>query len=408
MPKKILFESAVHQFLTAAHRLGARLQSSSTEHARGFSRWINSLQIDHPGAGQLRIAWQTPAPGEHIVEFRGAQFYTRGDTETHVLRQHAQGLVGGDDRVMAANRKFFDAALQQTLASAGVLDQATLLRAFVTVESSERKAAEEAFHDQWAASEDVDTIDVRQRNEACTAPEMRHLRAALGDLRGKELLDVGCGLGEASVYFALEGARVTATDVSPGMCAAARRLAERHEAPIETHVSAAEDLRLGTRQFDIIYTGNTLHHVDIASTMRRLLPHLRPGGTFVSWDPLAYNPVINIYRRIATGVRTPDEHPLRLRDIREITSHFQSAEVRWFWLSTLLIFGWMAAGQRRSPNRERYWKKVVDEADRWEKIYWPLEQLDRLVLRLLPFLRPLCWNVVIVARGPKTSGRHHV
>ena len=267
-------------------------------------------------------------------------------------------------------------------------------------DDARRKSAEELFHDDWAASEDLATIDVRRRNEACTAPEMRFLRQALGDLRGKTLLDVGCGLGEASVYFALAGATVTATDVSPGMCDAARRLAEREGVPLETHVSAAEDLRLGARQFDIIYTGNTLHHVDLEPTMDRLLLHLREGGTFVSWDPVAYNPIINVYRRLATRVRTPDEHPLRLRDIRSIQSRFATSEVRWFWLTTLLIFLCMVFVQFRNPNRVRLWKKVIDDADTWRWLYTPLEKLDRGLLAAIPLLRPLCWNVVIIGRDP--------
>jgi SAM-dependent methyltransferase len=238
-------------------------------------------------------------------------------------------------------------------------------------------------------------------NEACTAPEMRYIRCALGELTGRTLLDVGCGLGEASVYFALLGAEVTATDISPGMCDAARRLAELNDVKISTHVSAAEDLGLPADQkFDVIYTGNTLHHVDLAATMPRLLRHLKPDGVFVSWDHVAYNPVINLYRRRAMQVRTEDEHPLRLADIRAVRAHFRASDTAWFWLSTLLIFCLMAVVQRRDPNRERYWKKVVEEADQWAWLYRPLERLDRVLL-LLPFLRPLCWTVVIVGRGPK-------
>jgi SAM-dependent methyltransferase len=263
-----------------------------------------------------------------------------------------------------------------------------------------RQHAEEIFHDEWAASVDVTKINVRQMNEACTAPEMRYIRQALGELKGRTLLDVGCGLGEAAVYFALLGADVTATDLSPGMCATARRLADCNGVRIATHVSAAENLGLpADQQFDIVYTGNTLHHVDIAATMPRLLRHLKPDGTFVSWDPVAYNPVINIYRRRAMKVRTEDEHPLRLADIRAVRAHFHQSHTRWFWLSTLLIFCVMAVVQRRDPNRERYWKTVIEEAGRWAWLYRPLELLDKVLL-LIPFLRPLCWNVVIVGRGP--------
>ncbi|MEO5959778.1 MAG: class I SAM-dependent methyltransferase, partial [Opitutaceae bacterium] len=401
MPKKILFESAVHQFLWAGSRLRQRLGAASAEDAGRLAAWLNALQIENPGAGQLRVSWPAPAPGEHVVEFKSAKFYTRGDTAAHAQQQQERGLVAAEDRVMSANMAFFDDALRTTLVHARVFDEATLARGFAANAAPGRRATEEAFHDEWAATEDVTQIDVRRRNEACTAPEMRHLRSALGDLRGKELLDIGCGLGEASVYFALEGARVTATDVSPGMCDATRRLAEANRATLTTHVSAAEDLRLGARQFDVIYTGNTLHHADLEATMDRLLPHLRADGTFVSWDPVAYNPLINLYRRIATQVRTPDEHPLRLRDVRSIASRFAIVEVRWFWLTTLLVFVCMVAVQGRNPNRERFWKKVVDEADDWAWLYRPLERFDRVLLKCLPFLRPLCWNVVIVGRGPR-------
>ena len=197
---------------------------------------------------------------------------------------------------------------------------------------------------------------------------------------------------------------MTATDISPGMCATAQKLAGLNGVNLRTHVSAVEDLGLPhDRQFDIIYTGNTLHHADIEAMMDQLLPHLKPGGVFVSWDPVAYNPVINLYRALATKVRTPDEHPLRLRDVRAIASRFEQAEVRWFWLTTLLVFIWMAVGQGRSPNKERYWKKVIDEADQWARIYRPLEAIDRKLFQWLPFLRPLSWNVAIVGRRPRPS-----
>lgn len=130
----------------------------------------------------------------------------------------------------------------------------------------------------------------------------------------------------------------------------------------------------------------------------RLLRH-PPDGVFVSWDPVAYNPIINIYRAIATKVRTADEHPLRMRDIRAVSSHFEKTERHWFWYSTLLIFMLMAAVQFRSPNKERFWKKVVEESDSWAWLYRPLAAFDRVVPQGgSPFLRPLCWNVV-VGRG---------
>ena len=413
MPKKILYESAIHQLLWAGKRLQARARSWSPGQADVIARWIAALEFKNPGPGGLLITWSSPIPGTHTVALKNAKFYTRGDAELHYQRQASAGLTFADDRVMDANLAFFDIELRAILTPAGVCNAATLDRFFPVSAiplpngisaKHNRKHAEEIFHDEWAASEDVSQINVRHRNEACTAPEMRHIRKQLGELRGRTLLDVGCGLGEASVYFALEGATVTATDISPGMCDATQRLDAANHASLTTHVSAIEDLGLrADQQFDIIYTGNTLHHADIAATLDNILPHLKPNGVFVSWDPVAYNPIINIYRAVATKVRTEDEHPLRMRDIRAVTSRFATAEVSWFWLTTQLIFMLMVAAQFRSPNKERFWKKVIDEADTWAWLYRPLAALDRGLIRLLPFLGPLCWNVVIVAKSPRIA-----
>ncbi len=395
MPKKILYESAVHQFLWAALRRRQRLEAGHPDEARRLADWVAALEIADAGEGRMSVRWSGPRPGERLVSIRAARFYTRGDSTAHSQRQAEAGLVFREDAVMARNREYFDAELGAALAEAGLEAGPA-----AADPDAARKRAEEAFHDEWAAGTDVAAIDVRRMNEACTAPEMRYIRQALGDLRGRTLLDVGCGLGEAAVYFALLGADVTATDISPGMCDATRRLAEANGVRVATHVSAAEDLGLpADLRFDVIYTGNTLHHVDLAATLPRLLRHLKPDGVFVSWDPVAYNPVINLYRRRAHQVRTVDEHPLRLADIRAVRSRFRESHTRWFWLTTLLIFCVMAVVQRRDPNKERYWKKVVEEADSWAWLYRPLEALDRVLL-LLPFLRPLCWNVVIVGRSP--------
>ena len=403
MPKKILYESAIHQLLWAGKRL--RLRVATQDQSAALMAWLATLAFEQePDA--MRVSWVSPVHGSRVIALRGGRFYMRGDTEAYARCQIAAGLPFAGDCVMEANGAFFDGELYEMLAMAGVLDQATLCAIFPchappAVADCHRKQAEEVFHDEWAACEDVTKVNVRQRNEACTAPEMRHIREKLGDLYNKTLLDVGCGLGEASVYFALEGARVTATDISPRMCETAQKLAAVNGVTLETHVSAIEDLGLGSRQFDIIYAGNLLHHADIATTLDNILPYLKPNGVFVNWDPVAYNPIINLYRAVATKVRTKDEHPLRLRDIREVTSRFECADVSWFWLCTQVIFMLMFAVQFRSPNQERFWKKVIDEEKAWAWIYRPLYALDRGLLAMFPFLRPLCWNVVVIARYPR-------
>ncbi len=399
MPKKILFESAVHQFLSAARDLAEAQRGHSSKLYDEWSQFILSMQFAYPKAGTLDVRWKYPAAGISSFSIDQAEFYKRGDNERFVREQKESKLLFSEDNILKKNQEFFRATVVRIAREAGL---ETTMHGMD--EASRRLRSEEDFHDEWASAEDVLKIDVRKMNEACTAPEMRYIRRAVGDLKGKTLLDVGCGLGEASVYFALEGAEVTATDLAQKMLDVANQLAEKNGVHIHVHKSAAESLALPPdRQFDIIYAGNLLHHVDIESTLLSVIPYLKPDGLFVSWDPVAYNPIINIYRKRAMKVRTVDEHPLRMRDIRLFREHFGDVHTRWFWLTTLSIFVIMAVLQGRDPNKERYWKKVVEEADRWKWLYKPLEALDRILMACIPFLRPLCWNVVVVARQPKSK-----
>lgn len=384
MAKKIKFESFRYRFLVAARDASITMPDEQRE------RWealVRTLAFFYCG-DVVKLVWHSPVPGSVDFLIADALFY----------RHRSDDRIGINlsDAVRDANEVFFANCVERVLLAARFGEHAELFRF----------AGERAFHDAWAKSENIDQIDVRRMNEACTAPEMRCIVERLGELRGKRLLDVGCGLGEASVYFAMLGAEVTASDLSSGMLEATARLAARNNVSVRTHLSAAEDLRLSEcAVFDVIYAGNLLHHVDIAATLKGLSPHLAQGGIFVSWDPLAYNPVINVYRRMATAVRTPDEHPLTWADIRAFRAQFERVETRYFWLTSLVVFLIMALIQRRDPNKERYWKVVVREEARWRKMYLPLAALDRCLLALLPPLRLLCWNVVVFASGTLASGR---
>jgi 2-polyprenyl-3-methyl-5-hydroxy-6-metoxy-1,4-benzoquinol methylase len=324
----------------------------------------------------------------------------RGDTEKHAVRQLDAGLMTSDDPIKLKNDIYFKEIVMRIAKSAGYKE----IGAFSPQKNAheERIKNEREFHDMWASSEDVEAIDVRSSNEVCTAPEMRHITQRLGNIKGKRLLDVGCGLGETSVFFAMQGADVTASDLSQGMLDAATRLAYANNVLIKQHLASAENMELPPEaKFDIIYSGNLLHHVDIEETISRITPHLAEGGKFVTWDPLAYNPAINAYRILATDVRTPDEHPLKWSDIKIFHKHFKDVETKYFWLTTLIIFVIMIVFQRRNPNKERFWKVVVKEGEKWSWLYFPLEKLDRFLLMLLPPLRLLCWNVVVVASNPQ-------
>lgn len=257
---------------------------------------------------------------------------------------------------------------------------------------------ESHFHDEWALTTDLNSIDVRAAFEAPTALENRFILHLLRPLAGKKIVDIGAGFGESSVYFALQGASVTCTDLSPQMVATARRLAQRYGVSIEGIACPAERLLLPSGAFDVAYVANTIHHVSnkqaLLEEVRRVL---KPGGIFISIDPLTYNPVIDVYRRMATQVRTQDEYPLSFQDVSMAKKYFENVGHREFWILSLALFLKYYLIDRVHPNQDRYWKRIYKESESSLAWWKPLRWLDAYLTRI-PLVRRLAWNMVMWGR----------
>jgi SAM-dependent methyltransferase len=262
--------------------------------------------------------------------------------------------------------------------------------------SNNNTAQREAeFHDAWANNTSIEKVLVRECFEAATAMENRFILSRMGELKGKRLLDVGSGLGESSVYFALRGARVTMADISPGMVQTGQELARKYAVKVEGIVSSAENLDVPGESYDLAYIANTIHHVqDREQLFQKIHRALKPGGRFFSFDPIAYNPVINVYRRMATEVRTEDESPLTVRDLKLARKYFPDVQHREFWISTLTLFLKYYALDQIHPNQDRYWKRILRETPESLSWWMPLRSLDALLTRI-PAVRWLAWNMVM-------------
>ena len=258
-------------------------------------------------------------------------------------------------------------------------------------------AKERRFHDIWASTIDIEGIRVVDYFESCTAPENRFILKQMGDLKDKHLLDLGCGAGENSVYFAKKGARCLATDYSSGMVDVAVNLAAKNSIKVEGKVMDAMALEFPDHTFDFVYASNLLHHLQNPRlTIREMHRVLKPGGKACFWDPLKHNPVINVYRRIATKVRTEDETPLDINIVDFVKFLYSETAYDTFWLATLWIFLKFYLMEKVDPNQERYWKKIIIEHQRLEPMYSRLEKLD-VVLKKLPLMKRFAWNLAVVA-----------
>lgn len=113
-------------------------------------------------------------------------------------------------------------------------------------------------------------------------PELRQAVGMLGLGRGMQVLDAGCGSGEALVWLAEAvgpQGRVVGVDLSEAHLAAARRQAPAHVELLGGDLMA---LDLPAAGFDAIWSSNTLNHfTDPLAALHRLRGWLRSGGRLV-------------------------------------------------------------------------------------------------------------------------------
>src|SRR5437764_6595960 len=148
------------------------------------------------------------------------------------------------------------------------------------VNAMERIVNERIFHDRQARERADAGVALRFTDADYLDHEtwIRPAFAELGDVRGKRVLDYGCGHGMASVVLARAGARVTAFDLSPGYVAEARERAKANGVTVRCTVADGEELPFDDASFDAVWGCAVLHHLDLTRAARELCRVLAPGG----------------------------------------------------------------------------------------------------------------------------------
>ncbi|MBM3295294.1 MAG: methyltransferase domain-containing protein [Candidatus Aminicenantes bacterium] len=105
-----------------------------------------------------------------------------------------------------------------------------------------------------------------------------------GEVRGKAVLDAGCGTVIFSIIFARNGAgRVTGIDISPGSLGTAESLKEKFHLG-NARFERQDMLRLPhpDASFDIVWAWGTVHHTtDPLAAVIELIRVLKPGGSIL-------------------------------------------------------------------------------------------------------------------------------
>lgn len=212
-----------------------------------------------------------------------------------------------------------------------------------------------------------------------------------GSLTGKRVLDFGCGRGQTSRFYCRQGAlRVEGFDISGANISIAEKNARREGVDDRVFFRrlAAEDIDYPDGSFDLIIGKAILHHTDLEKTAKQLHRVLSPNGVAIFFEPLSHNPVLNLFRRLTPGRRTPTEKPLAVQDLRQFRGYFASVTYRGFYLLTILSHALLfITGSRKLFASSRAMLR------KWEE---PL-------LVGFPRLQKYCWSAVLVFRKSESA-----
>jgi len=151
-----------------------------------------------------------------------------------------------------------------------------------------------------------------------------------GNIENKTIIDLGCGRGATSLFFASHNAKVISVDFSEiailNLTKYCQENGIKNIRPI--HMKAQEILKLG--QADFIFGSMILHHIEPFYEFARILNEvLNEEGKGFFWENNARSKMMIWFRENVVGKLwvpkrgDPDESPLTTSEVDELKKYFQ-------------------------------------------------------------------------------------
>jgi len=196
---------------------------------------------------------------------------------------------------------------------------------------------------------------------------LEYVFSLLGDVRGRTVLDYGCGSGENTIALVKRGAAAIAVDISPHLV----RLAERRLAlnglagAARFIVASGHDLPLERESVDVVIGVAILHHLDLKAAAREVHRVLRPGGRAIFKEPVRDSRLVRAVRAAIPYRRddvSPFERPLTSSELDEFASPFRGRTTRAFLLPFLNVIHAVPALKSTIPGAYRLDRAILAHA----------------------------------------------
>ena len=245
------------------------------------------------------------------------------------------------------------------------------------MDQAERWAREREFHNHRFSDDTEREQRTGRFYSAIDYGFAFYRQRAMEEARNRTVLEYGCGNASLGFDLAPIAREVIGIDISDVAIQDAQRIAaHRRLTNTKFVVDNAESMRFPDGSVDVLVGSGIVHHLDIPRSMKEVRRVLRDGGIAIFAEPLGHNPAVNWYRARTPEMRTPDEHPLLARDLRDMAKGFKSIKVTYFGF-VAPVLGLVSS--------------TTDPKKPLTKLVWAL---DKAICKL-PFIQRYAWFCVI-------------
>jgi 2-polyprenyl-3-methyl-5-hydroxy-6-metoxy-1,4-benzoquinol methylase len=152
---------------------------------------------------------------------------------------------------------------------------------------------------------------------------------------GCNILELGSGNGSENQIDDTKSYCIKGIDISEAGILEAKKNSLANDITIEYSLSDAHSTNFDSNYFDVVYGSGIIHHLDISLVSKELARILKNDGFCFFYEPMAYNPFVQIFRFLTPHLRTKDEHPLKLNDFSIMSIYFKNVDIKYFHLISL-------------------------------------------------------------------------
>jgi len=190
------------------------------------------------------------------------------------------------------------------------------------------------------------------------------------------ILEIGCGTNTISKKIINMGANITIIDISEKAIEIAEEQFREESANINCVVMDAENLKFNDNSFDLVYGSGILHHLSIEKAIIEIKRVLKKGGKAVFYEPLGHNIFINIFRSLTPGLRSADEHPLLIKDLKLVKEYFPLSKFHYFHFLSLITI-------------------PIVKIPLFNRLIGLINYVDKYLNKMFPFIKKYNWVVIV-------------